>query len=329
MTRLFQQVLLSATKYLIKLTKLFLLFIEVPEAIIRPLNRNYPVCREVTSYSSSQIRKKVKIKNKEIINLLRNVKSEILSGRTLLSSQSIELSTYCFAASLPFNNLVREWSFYYKTPLLPNLQRPRSLTVPGLTISTRNSSVDTILIPLGSAEKYIVHEKIVLRNAEFFYRLQSGHGSFVAKGEYNLCGTVFSLTVETLSDGTVKISGFSDTPLDVTNIEPDFVKATPSNVLVGAIRKTNLFELRLMKPVMEAYITKDLIVKFSGQTYFGAGALPVTLEFFGGKLNRRDVLLVGITSPHVTMNQALKMFSGLTIPHFNFLKNSSGGSIVS
>ena len=189
--------------------------------------------------------------------------------------------------------------------------------------------MDAILIPLGSAEKYKVHEKIVLRNAEFFYRLQSGHGSFIAKGEYDLCGTVFSLTVETLFDGTVKISGLSDTPLDVSNIETVFVTARPSNVLVGAIKKTNLFVLRLMKPVMEAYITKDLIVKFSGQTYFGAGALPVKLEFFGGKLNRRDVLLAGITSPHVTMNQALKMFTGLTIPHFNFLKNSSGGSIVS
>ena len=333
MTPLLQQVFLAATKFLIKkLTYLFLLLAEVPEAIIKQLNRNFPVCREVTSSSSlrlSQIRKKVKIYNKEIFNLVRNVKSEIQNGRMLLASQSIELSTYCFAASLPFNNLVREWTVYYKTPLLPNLQRPRSLTVPGLTISTRNSSVDAILIPLGSAEKYRVHEKIVLRNAEFFYRVQSDHGSFIAKGEYDLCGTVFRLTVETLPGGTVKISGFSETPLDVSNIETVFVSARPSNVLVDAIKKTNLFVLRLMRPAMEAYIMKDLIVKFSGQTYFGAGALPVTLEFFGGKLNRRDVLLAGITSPHVTMNQALKMFTGLTVPRFNFLKNSSGGSFVS
>lgn len=273
--------------------------------------------------------KRVKIYNKEIFQLIRNVKSEIHSGRMMLSSQSNELSTYCFSAALPLNNLVREWNFYYRTPLLPNLQPPQNITVPGLTISTLNSSVGAVVIPLGSAEKYKVHEKVLLRNVAFFYRFQSGHGSFIAKGDYDLCGTVFKLTVETLFDRTVKLSGFSETPLDVSTIETVFVSARPSNMLVDAIKKTNLFVLRLMRPVMEAYITKDLIVKFSGTTYFGAGALPVTLEFFGGKLHRHDVLLAGITSPQLTINQALKLFTGFTIPYLDFVKNSSNGSSVS
>jgi len=304
---------------------------DIPKAVIKPLNKNHPVCSKIGSGSSltlPQMSRKVKIYNKEILKLIRNVKSEIHSGEMLLSSQSSELATYCFSAVLPLNNLVRDWNVYHKTPILPNLQRPHNITVPGLTISTLNSSVDTMLITLGSAEKYKVHEKVVLRNVAFFYRFQSGYGSFIAKGDYDLCGTVFKLTVETLSDGTVKLNGFSEAPLDVSTIESVFVSARPSSMLVNAFKKTNLFVLRLIRPVMEAYIIKDLIVKFSGQSYFGDGALPVTLEFFGGKLRRQDVLLAGITSPHLTMNQALKMFTGFTIPYLDFLRNSSNKSSV-
>lgn len=297
---------------------------DVPEVTIKPLKKNSPICSEVGSDSS----KRVKINNKEIFKLVRNVKSEIHNGRMLLKSQSNELSTYCFSASLPINNLVREWDLYYRTQLLPNFQRPYNITVPGLTISTRNSSVDAVLIPLGTAGKYKVHEKIILKNVAFYYRYQSGHGSFIAKGEYDLCETVFKLTVETLSDGTVKLNGSSETPVDVSTIETAFITAKPSNWLVKALKKTKLFVLRLKRPVMEAYITKDLIVKFSGETYFGANALPVSLEVFGGKWGRNDVLLAGITSPHLTMNQALKMFTGFTIPYLDFLKTPFNGSSV-
>lgn len=311
------------------LALMFAFLSDVPAVTIRPLSKTYPVCKGIDS-TPSQSHDKVEIKNKEIFHLLRNVKSEIKNGRMLLHSHSSELFTYCFTSSIPFHKLVREWSFYHKTPLLPNFQRPNNIAVPGLRISTRNSSVDAVLIPLGSAVRYKVHEKVVLRNVEFYYRLQSGHGSFVAKGEFDLCGrTVFKLTVETLHNGTVKISGFSERPLDVGHIESVFVAASPSSFIVDAITKANLFALRLMKPVMEAYITKDLVVKFSGGTYFGDNALPVQLEFFGGMLHRQNVLLAGISSPHLTMNYASMMFTGFSIPYFDFVRNSSSGSVVS
>lgn len=290
--------------------------------IIKPLKGNYPTCSE-------RLSKRVKIYNREVFRLVKNVKSQLQNGGMVLTSHSSELSTYCFSASLPLRNLVREWNAYYQTPLLPNFHWPHNLTVPGLKISTLNSSVNSIWIPLGSLAKYKVHEKIYLRNVTFYYRYKSGHGSFIAEGEYDLCETVFKLTVETLRDGTIKLSGFSETPLDVSTIENAFVSARPGNTLVNAIRKTNLFVLRLMNPAMEAYISKDLIVKFSGKTYFGSSALPVTLEFFGGKLNRHDVLLAGITSTRITINQALKMFTGFTIPYLDIMKHSPNGSSVS
>ena len=289
------------------------------------MRRNYPVCRE-------RLNRKFKIYNREVFQLVKNIKSELQNGGMALTSHSSELSTYCFSAAVPLNKLVRDWITYFSTPLLPNFRRPHDLTVPGLKISTLNSSVSSTWIPLGTSAKYKVHEKISLRNATFYYRFQSGRGSFIAEGEYNLCETVFRLTVETLHDGTTKLSGFSETPLDVSNIETDFVSArSPNmNMLVKAIKDTDLFVLRLMKPSMEAYISKDLMVKFSGMSYFGPSALPVTLEFFGGKLHRQDVLLVGITSTHVTIKQALKLlFPGFPLPSLDITKHSPNGSSVS
>lgn len=134
---------------------MFPTLVDAPQVTIKHLNKNHPVCSEIgSSLTRPQMSKRVKIYNKEIFQLIRNVKSEIHSGRMMLSSQSNELSTYCFSAALPLNNLVREWNFYYRTPLLPNLQPPQNITVPGLTISTLNSSVGAVVIPLGSAEKY-------------------------------------------------------------------------------------------------------------------------------------------------------------------------------
>lgn len=303
----------------------FLTFADVSQAVIKPMRTNYPICSE-------RLNKKFKSYNinREVFQLVKNIKSELQNGRMALTSHSSELSTYCFSASVPLSKLVREWNTYYSTPLLPNLQRPQDLTVPGLKISTFNSSVNSIWIPLGTSAKYKVHEKISLRNVTFYYRFQSGHGSFIAEGEYNLCGTAFRLTVETLYDGTVKLSGFSETPLDVSNIETAFVSARPPNMLVDAIKDINLFVLRLMKPAMEAYISKDLMVKFSGKSYFGPSALPVTLEFFGGKLHPHDVLLVGITSNRLTINQALKLlFPRFTVPFLDITKHSPNGSSVS
>ena len=307
------------------LTKSFLSLADASEVIIKPLKGTYSMC-------NPNISKRVKIYNNEIYKLVKNVDNELKNGVMTLTSQSNERSTYCFSALLPLDNLVREWNDFFTTPLLPNLQRPHNLTVPGLKISTRNSSVDSIWIPLGYSPNYRVHEKVSLRNVTFYYRYQSGHGSFIAEGEYDLCETVFKLTVETLHDGTVKLSGSSETPLDdVSNIETaGFVSASPPNRLIEAIRKTKLFELRLMKPVMEAYIiSKDLIVKFSGDSYFGPTALPVTLEFFGGKLHGHDVLLAGITSTRITMNQALEMSTDFSIPNLDILKNSPNGTSVS
>ena len=287
------------------------------------MRKNYPVCSE-------RLNRKFKIYNREVFQLVRNIKSELQNGGMALTSYSSELSTYCFSTAVPLSKLVREWNNFYSTPLLPNFQWPHDLTVPGLKISTLNSSVSSLWIPLGTAAKYNVHEEISLRNVTFYYRFQSGRGSFIAEGEYNLCETVFRLTVETLYDGTVKLSGFSETPLDVSNIETDFVSARPPNTLVGAIKRTNLFVLRLMKPAMEAYISKDLVVKFSGKSYFGPKALPVRLEFFGGKLHRQDVLLVGITSTNVTINQALELlFPSFPVPFLDITKHSPNGSSVS
>lgn len=300
-------------------------FTDASQVVIKPMRRNYPVCSE-------RLNRKFKIYNREVFQLVKNIKSELHNGGMALTSHSSELSTHCFSAAVPLSKLVRDWVTYYSTPLLPNFQRPQDLTVPGLKISTLNSSVSSIWIPLGTSAKYKVHEKISLRNATFYYRFQSGRGSFIAEGEYNLCETTFRLTVETLYDGTVKLSGSSETPLDVSNIETDFVSArSPNmNMLVKPIKDTNLFVLRLMKPAMEAYISKDLMVKFSGRSYFGPSALPVRLEFFGGMLHRQDVLLVGITSTHVTINQALELlFPKYTVPFLDITKHSPNGSSVS
>lgn len=300
------------------------MFLDTSQVIFKPLKRSYIRCSE-------RLSKRVKIYNKEVLKLVKNVKSEIQNGGMALTSHSSELSTYCFSASVPLRNLVREWSHFHQTTRLPNLpdQWLHDLTVPGLKISTLNSSMNSIWIPLGSADKYKVHEKITLRNVTFFYRFKSGHGSFIAEGQYDLCETVFKLTVETLYGETIKLSGLSETPIDVSTIETPFVSARPDNTLISAIDKINLFVLRLINPTLEAYINKDLIVKFSGKTYFGPSALPATLEFFGGKFHRHDVLLAGITSPHMTMNEALKMFTGITIPYLDILKQSVNGSSVS
>ena len=297
-------------------------FSDVSPAIIKPLKGNYHTCSE-------RLSKRVKIYNGEVFQLVKNVKSELQNGGMTLTSHSSELSTYCFSASVPLSKLVREWKDFYQTPLLPNFQWPHNVAVPGLKISTLNSSVNSIWIPLGSSDKYKVHEKISLRNVTFYYRYKSGHGSFIAEGKFDLCETVFKLRVETLNDGAIKLTGLSEIPLDVSTIETAFVSARPPNTLVNAIKKTNLFVLRLMNPALEAYISKDLIVKFSGKTYFGPSALPVTLEFFGGKWHRNDVLLAGITSNHITINQALKMFTGFTIPYLDIMKHSPNGSSVS
>ena len=310
-----------------------LLILDVPEVKVKPFDKNYPMCRDVTSSSSSKLlngRKIVKFHNKNILRLVRYVKSKILSGQILMFSKSGEESTFCFTASLPLTSLVRGWKGFHKTSLLPNLRRPNDVTVPGLIVSARNSSISEVLVPLGSAETYKVHEKVVLKNVKFYYRDQPGQRSFIAKGEYNLCGTVFETTVETLLDGTIKIAGFSDLPIDLSKIETVFVSSSPPSWLVVAIRRTELLVLRLMKPVMEAYITSDLVVKFSGETYFGPTTLPAYVEFFCGKLQGQDLLLAGITSPYLTINDALSMLTDFSIPFFDHLNNSRpNGSTVS
>lgn len=302
----------------------FLKFTDVSQAVIKPMRRNYPICSE-------RLNREFEIYNREVLQLVKNVNSELHNGSMTLTSHSGERSTYCFSAAVPLSKLVREWKTYYSTPLLPNFQRPHDLTVPGLQISTLNSSMSSIWIPLGTSAKYKVHEKISLRNVTFYYRFQSGHGSFIAEGEYNLCEAAFRLTVETRYDGTIKLSGFSETPLDLSNIETAFLtKTSLPYKLVEAVKNTNLFVLRLMKPTMEAYISKDLMVKFSGKSYLVPSALPVKLEFFGWKLHRHDMLLVGITSTHVTINQALELlFPRWTVPFLDITKHSPDGSSVS
>lgn len=299
--------------------------VDIGQVTMKALKESFPVCSDSGAHSKINIHKY----DNGIFKLLKNVWSEILHGTTMLTSPSGEQSTYCFSASLPFNKLVRDWNFYRKTALLPNLQRPQHITVPGLKISILSSRVVGLLVPLGTAAKYKVHEKIVLKNVEFFYRYQFGNGTFIAKGEFSLCQTVFKLTVETLADGTVKLSGSSESPIDVSTIETAFISARPSNWLLKVFKKIDLFVLRLMRPYMEAYINKDFMVKFSGATYFGVNAVPASLEIFGGKLHGNDLLLAGITSSNLTMTQILKMMTGFTIPHFDFLKASSNRSSVS
>lgn len=296
------------------------------QANIKPLKRTFSIC-------SKRFSRIDKIYNKEVLSLVKNVKAELHNGNMALESQSMELSTYCLSASLPLSKLVRDWTAYFRTPLLPNLPRPYNLTVLGLEISMVNSSVGSIWVPLGYAAIYTVHRKITLRNVTFFYRHQSGHGSFIAKGKYNICDTVFDMTVESLPDGNVKLSGNSETPIDVSTIENAFVSASPSSMLVKAIEKVNLFVLRLMRPSMEAYINKDLIVKFSGKSYLymdtSTKAVPITLEIFGGKWGREDVLLAGITSSRITMNQALHLFTSLSLPYLDMhASNESRVGIV-
>lgn len=299
--------------------------VDIGQVTMKALKETFPLCRDSDARSRINIQKY----NNGIFKLLKNVWSEIVNGTTMLTSPSREQSTYCFSASLPFNKLVRDWNFYSKTALLPNLQTPQHMTVPGLKVSIVSSRVVGVLVPLGTAAKYKVHEKIVLKNVEFFYRYQFGNGTFIAKGDFNLCQTVFKLTVETLADGTVKLSGSSESPIDVYTIERAFISARPSNWLLDLFKKIDLFVLRLMRPYMEAYINDDFMVKFSGDTYFGANAVPASLEIFGGKLRGDDLLLAGITSSSLTMAQVLKMVTSLPIPQFDFLKTSSNRSSVS
>ena len=291
---------------------------------MEPLGRSHSLCDGTTG-------KKGKIYNKEIFHLLRNVRKEIYSGRMSLTVHSSELATYCFTAAIPLTNLVRDWNEFHQAQRIPNIQWPRNLTVPGLRITTVNSSVDSILVPIGSASCYRAHAKITLRDVVFYYRYdaRSKRGSFFATGNYNLCETILNLTMETLSNGTFKLSGSSHAPLDLSTIETTFLTARPSEMIVKVIKDTNLFVARLMNPRMEAYIGKELLVKFSGESYFGANASPVSLEFYGGNIHESDILLVGISSRHFSMNQALNMFTEMDLPFLNFTKYSSSESSVS
>lgn len=57
---------------------------------------------------------------------------------------------------------------------------------------------------------------------------------------------------------------------------------------------------------------------------------PGTVKLYGrGRLGREDVLMAGITSSRITMNQALRLFTGLSLPYLDMhASNESRVSIT-
>ena len=178
--------------------------------------------------------------------------------------------------------------------------------VGGLEIHAASTGRESVIIPLGSAATYQAHERITLNNVTFFYRHQSGRGSILARGRYDLCETPFDLTVEKLGDGTVKVGGDSQAPIDVETIERALA-IEQLGVVFGAVRRSSLWEARLLRPSMEAYIGEDYSAKFSGDSYLGQDAHRVHLEFGCRKLRDCDVT-AGVTSDELSLQNLVGIF---------------------
>ena len=168
-----------------------------------------------------------------------------------------------------------------------------------------------------------------LNNITFSYLYENGFGTFIGRGTYDLCGTIFKVEIRRLKSGIVMVTGQSSSPLDVYSIENVFGIATPSTMLVNVIRRSKLLTLRLVKPKLELYLAKDLSVKFDGRTFLGENASPVYLEIFAGKHSRRDLLIAGITTEKLSLARTIEMFTGLSLPYIDLLQAVPNASNVS
>ena len=283
---------------------------------------------------SWKILKKLKVSG-QVFHTIRNVKEQINRGKTTVSRNNkipgiYGSSSYCFKALMPLGHLVREWDHYHKATPLPYLRKPQSsFQIPGLQLTAANSGVKSILVPLGTAATYFAHAKLKLNNITFSYLYENGFGTFIGRGTYDLCGTIFKVEIRRLKSGIVMVIGQSSSPLDVYSIENVFGIATPSTMLVNVIRRSKLLTLRLVKPKLELYLAKDLSVKFDGRTFLGENASPVYLEIFAGKHSRRDLLIAGITTEKLSLARTIEMFTGLSLPYIDLLQAVPNASNVS
>lgn len=261
--------------------------------------------------------------------LIRKITDDIAKGESSVSHNGV-YTTYCFKASFLFADLVKDWGNFNQSLHLHHFKSALDIgKVPGLEITLHKSKLQSVIIPLGSADSYQAHAQIRLENATFFYRYQSGRGSIIARGTYDLCETRFNLTIERLSDGTVKAIGNSKAPLNVGTMERVFFpSAKTSDLILKAFEWSGLLEARLMRPRMEAYIGKDFSVKFSGDSYLGHEATPIHLEFYCRKLSGGNFLTVGVTSSQVSLNEALKTFTGFQLPYLDLLGRDTNVSRV-
>lgn len=241
-------------------------------------------------------------------------------------------SIYCFEMPVRLKKLVLNWDHYHRSLPFPHLQIPlSSMYVPGIQVILDHvsSKHESILVPLGSAVSYRVHDKILLENVTFYYRYQSTKGSFIANGHYRLCETVFLVSMETQENGAVKITGNSSSPLDLNTIERVFGLATPSKLIQDAIRKSELLIMRIMFPSIQIYIDRDLVVKFAGQSFWTSDGHSTFLEFYGGNLQQADVLVASLTSESLAFDKVLRKFTGIELPSLDWTKRTSSPSRVS
>jgi len=227
--------------------------------------------------------------------------------------------------------LAWSWKHYHKTSPLPNIQiQTKDIKIPNVKVTIdRFSSIQTILVPLGTAVSYKAHAKFNLENVTFFYKYQNLEGAFIARGKYRLCTTTFDVQIVTHKNGFIKITGNSANPLDVSTIERVFGLASLSANLYDVIRRSELLLMRLISPSLEVFIDgDDITVKFTGRSYLAVEGHETFLEFYGGKETGSELLVTSLSTPRMTLNNALKVFTGIDFPLFDWMTHSSNNSKV-
>ncbi|XP_001637140.3 uncharacterized protein LOC5517169 [Nematostella vectensis] len=265
--------------------------------------------------------------------LLSHVQSDINKGHVSLSRSQDGTIRYCIRARMVLGSLVQGWSPYRTSSLLPRMVRPPDSTlVPGLEVTQSRGEI-AILVPLGSAAVYHAHAKIDLHDVKFYYKqtLANGSldGSFIARGTFKLCETVFVVEVTRTKKGPLRITGNSSSPLDIDSIERVFGVAMPSSMLFKAIKRSELLVMRLMKPSIDAHVDKHVSVRFAGLSYMYIyrDARPINLEFYAGRHHQSNLFVAGLTSKQLTFNEALETFTGLNLPYLDFIESFTDSTV--
>ncbi|KAK3755318.1 hypothetical protein QZH41_014628, partial [Actinostola sp. cb2023] len=293
-------------------------------SVMKSLTSSYVLCPKKRLQSSL-----ISKLPRDVTKLLTNAQNKVLKGQASIIKRNTN-TAYCIPMNITLKNLVWNWSHYHKSLPFPNLQyQPSNIEIPGIEVTMDDfSSIETILVPLGSAVSYRTHAKFQLENVTFFYRYQSSEGAFLAKGKYRLCESVFDVVVVALNNGVIKITGNSSSPLDVNTIERVFGLTIPSVMIQDAIRRSELLLMRLMSPTLEAYVDGDITVKFSGQSYFSFDGHPTFLELYGGKLSHSNVLVTSLSTKGLAFNHALRIFTGIDLPSFDWMRHSTNDSQI-